>query len=463
MQPSPNAASGATFRSALRHRNFRVLLLGHGAGTIGQLTMTLAVGVEALDRTSSSLWLSATVALNFLPYVIFSGYAGVLADRWSRSAVLTLSLATRTACAAVVATGLSLGWPLPVLIMVTAAAAVLATPSYPALVAATPQCVPDEQLQSANALVTGVANAVWIAGPGVFGLVVLAGYGPTTATVGAAALFAAAAGLAARVNLPRPTGRSGNAGTLSELFTGLRVVATQAGVRRPMTVAVIDNFLYGYLVVSLVLLAEHVLGGQQAVGWLNAGMSGGALAAMAVVNRLASRRRPTPMLFAVMTAFAVSTVLIGLSGALPLAVVFVAVAGAATLIAEVIAVTLMQRAAPKDALARLFGVYDQIGVGAIAAGSLLAGPLADRLGPGTAIVVVAIGTLAASTIVTGRCAGSRKDQPRHARAGSPPGRRSIHTVTTRNPHVAPLLARDEGYGTAVVPPRWAAWSPPQGA
>ena len=92
-----------TFGSALHHRDFRLLLLGHGAGTIAQLMMTLAVGIEALDRTSSSLWVSVTVALGFVPYVVFSGYAGVLADRWSRSVVLVFSFASRAICAAVVA------------------------------------------------------------------------------------------------------------------------------------------------------------------------------------------------------------------------------------------------------------------------------------------------------------------------------------------------------------------------
>ena len=88
--------------------------------------------------------------------------------------------------------GLLLGWPVPVLVVVTAVAAVLATPSYPALAAATPECVADEQLPPANTLVTGVENAAWIAGPGALGVVVLAGYGPTIATAGSAALFAVA-------------------------------------------------------------------------------------------------------------------------------------------------------------------------------------------------------------------------------------------------------------------------------
>ena len=417
-----------TFRSALHHRDFRLLLLGHGVGTIAQLMMTLAVGIEALNRTSSSLWVSVTVALGFVPYVVFSGYAGVLADRWSRSVVLVVSFAARAVCAAVLAAGLLLGWQVPMLIVVTAIAAVLATPSYPALAAATPECVADEQLPPANALVTGVENAAWIAGPGAFGVVVLAGYGPTIATACSTALFAVAAMLAARVSLPRPPGGSAGAGLLAELVTGLRVVATQARVRRPMTVAVIDNFLYGYLVVALVLLAERGLGGSDAVGPLNAGLSGGALAAMAAVNRLASHRRPALVLFAVMAVFAVAIALLGLSGSLPPAVAFVTVAGAATLIAEVIAVTLLQRAAPDDVVARVFGVYDQLNVGAIAVGSLIAGPLADRLGAGTAIVTVAVGCLAASSIATARMRG-RQRPARHSVAvtasatSTPQGRR----------------------------------------
>ena len=65
-------------------------------------------------------------------------------------------------------------------------------------------------------------------------------------------------------------------------------------------------------------------------------------------------------------------------------IVLVALAGAGSLVAEVIAVTLLQRAVPGVVAARLFGVYDQLNVGAIALGSLLAGPLARWWGPGQA-------------------------------------------------------------------------------
>ena len=97
----------------------------------------------------------------------------------------------------------------------------------------------------------------------------------------------AAGCLAARVRLlppARATGAdvAGSEAGGSELWDGLRIVVSQGSVRRPMTVAVIDNFLYGYLVVAMVLLAESdCSAATEAIGWLNAGLSVGAIAAMA--------------------------------------------------------------------------------------------------------------------------------------------------------------------------------------
>ena len=114
-------------------------------------------------------------------------------------------------CARCSRPGLLLQWSVPLLVLLAAAAAVLATPSYPALAAATVQCVPDGPLPAANALVTGVENATWIAGPGVLGLILLAGQGPASAPSSPPGCFSPPAVLAARVQLPRPpaTGRSG--------------------------------------------------------------------------------------------------------------------------------------------------------------------------------------------------------------------------------------------------------------
>ncbi len=403
--PNGSTASGPisarpTYRSALRIRPFRLLLAAHGVGTIAQLMLTLALGIEVLDRTGSGAWVSITVALGFIPYVLASGYAGLLADRHSRSTILTWSFTTRAGCAAALATGLPLHWPIPLLVTLAATAAFAATPSYPALTAATVQAVPDDQLPPANALVTGVVNLTWMTGPGVLGVVLMLGHGPTIGTAIATGLFVLAAATSARARLDRPT--RAPSGWWPELRAGWHVVVRVGAVRRPMTAAVLGNFLYGYLVVAMVLLAVEAFGGDRGAGPLNAALSAGGLIALMLSNPLAARFRRAGLLFVVMTIFGVVTVALGLSTSLAVSVASAGLAGAMSLLAEVTSVTLLQQFTPEDLTARVFGVYDQLNVGAIAVGSLIAGPLADALGAGRAVVVVAAGCLTASVVVTRR-------------------------------------------------------------
>ena len=377
------------FRSALASKAFRRLCLAHGVATVGQLVLTLAVGVHVLTETQSGVWVSVTVALAFAPYALCSALAGVLADRRSRSAVLACAAGVRGLLALVLLAGTVSGWPVAVLVVVTALVAVAATPSYPSLAAATPQCVPDRDLPPANALVTCVENATWIAGPGVFGLLVLVGTGTEGAVLVAAVLYAVAGTLAATVRLDRPS-RPEPTSWLADLAAGLTAVARRPEIRRPMSLAVLDNFLYGYLVVAIVLLADAAPGGTGSLGLLNATLTAGALVSMLVVNRFTRGDHTSAVLVVTLLGFCVTLVALGAVGATVLGVALVAVAGGTTLVAEVAAVTLLQRGTDQGTLARVFGIYDQLNVGAIALGSLLAGPLSAQLGTRAALVVVAV-------------------------------------------------------------------------
>ncbi|HVH24349.1 MAG TPA: MFS transporter [Pseudonocardia sp.] len=390
------AAPAPTFRSALRSWRLRRLLVAHVAGTVGQQVLTLAVGLAVLERTSSGLWVSVTVALAFAPYALLSGYAGTLADRCSRSAVLAWSSTIRVVCAGVLSTGLLLGWPLPVIVLVAALAAVAATPSYPALAAATPQCVPAGNLPAANALVTGLENIGWIAGPGVLGLFLLAGHGPVAAVAATIGLFAVATAAASGVGLDRPA-RPEAAGWHSELLVAARLVVGDRLLRRLLTILVVDNLLYGYLVVAIVLIGTGPGSTGDSLGYLNTALTVGAVLAMPVVNRLADTPRTLGL---VMAGFGLSLLLLGLTGLSPAAIALVGCAGAATLIAEVLGVTMIQRGTPEQVHARVFGIYDQLAVGSVALGSLLAGPLADAVGSGGASVLVAVTGLLVTGVAT---------------------------------------------------------------
>ena len=380
------AVPAPTFRSVLGSWRLRRLLIAHVAGTIAQQVLTLAVGLAVLERTSSGIWVSVTVATAFAPYALLSGYAGTLADRCSRSTVLACSSAIRVGCAGALTAALLLGWPLPVIVLLTAAAAVAATPSYPALAAATPQCVPAGQLPAANALVTGLENIGWIGGPGVLGLFLLAGQGPVAAVAATVGLFAVATAACAGVRLPGPT-RAEPAGWHCELLVAARLVISDRLLCRLLTVLVVDNLLYGYLVVAIVLLGTGPGSTGDSLGYLNTAFTVGAVLAMPVINRFAGTPRTLGL---VMAGFGICVLLLGLTGPSPVAVALVGCAGAATLIVEVIGVTMIQRGTPEHVHARVFGIYDQLAVGSVALGSLLAGLLADAIGAGGASVLVAV-------------------------------------------------------------------------
>jgi hypothetical protein len=156
-----------------------------------------------------------------------------------------------------------------------------------------------------------------------------------------------------------------------------------------MSLAVLDNFLYGYLVVAIVLLADAAPAGGSPLGLLNATLTAGALASMLVVNRFTRGDRTATVLVVTLLGYCATLVVIGAVGATALGVALVAVAGGTTLVAEVAAVTLLQRGTDSATLARVFGIYDQLNVGAIALGSLLAGPLSAVAGPRGGLVAVA--------------------------------------------------------------------------
>jgi len=423
------------FRTVLARPAFRRLTVAHGLATLGQLVLTLAVGAH-VAQSASPVWASVAVALGFAPYALFSPLAGVLADRVSRSSVLGWSAAARAGLAAAVCAAIAVDVSAPVIVALAAVAAVAATPSYPALAAATPGCVADDELEPANALVTCVENASWIAGPGLFGLLLLSGLDMSVIAGTAAVPLLAAAVVALPVRLARPAERpTGN--LREELVAGLALVARRPQVRRPMLLAMLDNLVYGYVVAVLVLLAVEP-GGNTALGALQTALAVGALLATFAVGPLTRRRSTEVVLVGGLLVSGAGVVALGLLGMdAPAATLVAAVAlvGAAGLVAEVAAVTLLQRGTDPGAEGRVFGVYDQLNVGAIAVGSALAGPLGHALGAGPSIVVMGAAVIALALLGAGRVRRvSRRQVPTAADLGwrpCPPTSSSSRLSTSR--------------------------------
>jgi cyclic nucleotide-binding protein len=148
--------------------------------------------------------------------------------------------------------------------------------------------------------------------------------------------------------------------------------------------------LSGALDVLFVAVAISVLGkGQSWAGFLSSASGFGALVGAALAVALVGRRRLVPALAGGTLVFSGPVAVIGLAPAAATAPALFAVAGAGGSIAWVAGTTLLQRIAPDDMLARVFGVLEGLRAFALAIGSLGASALIAALGVRLALVTIA--------------------------------------------------------------------------
>ena len=80
----------ATF-AALKVRNYRYFATGSFISNVGTWLQRVAQDWLVLALTGSAGALGITTGLQFLPILLFSPFAGVLADRYSKRKVLTVT------------------------------------------------------------------------------------------------------------------------------------------------------------------------------------------------------------------------------------------------------------------------------------------------------------------------------------------------------------------------------------
>ncbi len=143
-----------------REPGFRRLFLatlGSGAGTWLAL---VALEVDVFERTHSSAWIAALLIADLLPTFAIGVFAGPLIDRLSRRALMIGSDLARFCAFAALAFTTS-----ATQIVVLAAVVGVATGFFrPAVYAAVPNLVEDEDLPGANSLLQTIDNATWAAG-----------------------------------------------------------------------------------------------------------------------------------------------------------------------------------------------------------------------------------------------------------------------------------------------------------
>jgi MFS family permease len=169
---------------AFAHHNFRVYVGGNSISLIGWWLQKVAVGWVAWTLTHSGAWLGFISLADFLPVLVLSPFAGVLADRRDRVRILRLTQLCGCAQASLLAVLVYSGAiGIHLLFGLVLALGVASSLAQPARLALIPTLVNRESLASALAINSVVFNMARFIGPAIAGFLI--------ADVGIAAAFVA--------------------------------------------------------------------------------------------------------------------------------------------------------------------------------------------------------------------------------------------------------------------------------
>ncbi|WP_194821418.1 MFS transporter [Micromonospora sp. S-DT3-3-22] len=373
----------------LRYAAFRRLAAGRLVNMVGNAVAPVALAFAVLDLTGSVRDLGLVVGARSLMNVLFVLFGGVLADRVPRRLVLVgsnlLGALTQAAVAALVLTGTA---TIPLLLALGAANGVVSALAQPASAAATPQTVPAELIQPANAIIRLGMNAGMIGGAALGGLLVAA-VGPGWGLAVDAFTFVLAAVAFAGVRVPAARGGDVRTGIVADLREGW----TEFAARTWVWVVVL-----GFMVLNAALTGGvSVLGpavadatiGRSAWGLVLAAQTVGMVVGGIVALRIRVRRL---LLLGVACMFAESLLLLGLA-LTPTLVALVAAAVAVGIAVEQFSVaweTSIAQHVPVDRLARVYS-YDMLGsFVAIPLGQVAVGPVAAVVGTRDTLLILAV-------------------------------------------------------------------------
>jgi MFS family permease len=403
--PSIRRTAVPTAFPALRHRNFRLFFGGFVVSLVGIWLQRVALAWLVLELTDSAFWVGSIQALGSLPVLLFSLYAGVLADRFPKERLVFVtqacSMVLALVLAAIVFAGIVELWHVAVIAFLLGTAAAFDIPARQSFLV---ELVGKDDLTNAIALNSSAFNASRVVGPAIGGVLI--------ATVGVGACFllnglSYIAVLAALFMMRLPPIRRSAEPTRawSSIKQGLRFVVTDVRIRTILlNVAVVGMFGFP-VIVLLPIVARDVLGlGAQAYGWMMSAFGVGAVAG-ALGLAVFSRRIPKGRVLGPAAAsFGALVVLVALTRSLPLVLILLTLVGLAMVLTTALTNTLLQTLAPDSLRGRVVSVYTMAFIGFTPFGAFQAGLIAEAFGAPTALAIGGLVTVAVAvtTVVRSR-------------------------------------------------------------
>jgi MFS family permease len=386
---------------AFTYRDFRLMWAGAFTSSVGTWMQEVAQNWLILTMTGSAFLLGLDAFLGDAPFLLFSLFGGVMADRVDRRRILLRSqyvqMSSATLLAALLLAHAVQVWMILTLSFVVGLAQSFGGPAYQALV---PTLVDKEDLPNAVALNSIQFNLARVVGP------VLAGI--AFYKLGAAACFGLnalsfLAPIAALLVLQRGGGIvPPTEGVLASLKTGLRAVQNTGPLRGLIVLSFVGSFCAMPLVTFLPVFARNVFH-RDAKGYsvLLAAFGIGAILGAVSVAAFGNVRRKGILAVVMQMIFGALMAAFAMSHTPLLSYVLLGLAGASLMVVFALFMTLVQANVENHLRGRVVSVYTLAFRGAMPLGNLVAGALAGAFSApkvlvanGAVMVLMGIVTLA---------------------------------------------------------------------
>ena len=386
----------------IRHRDFGLfwfgmLLVGIGAQiqsvTIGWQIYSVARETRSIEE---SAFLVGMVGLaEFLPLFALSLWAGSIADRHSRRAIVLTALGAEVLCLfglyAVALESTPNFNHIFAIAAVFGAARAFLSPAASSLV---PMLVPKSEMPQAISLKSLSWQAAVIVGPWIGGLLCAISTAFSFATATALLITGIAVMLFMRTNTT-PTRQPGS--QLQQIREGLAYTWSNKIVFGAISLDLFAVLLGGATSLLPAFASDILNVGAEGFGVLRSGPAIGAVIMALVLVRWPLKRRAGPRMFWAVAAFGAATIVFGLSKNMWLSVAALAVLGAADMISVYVRQTLVQIVTPDHMRGRVSSVSGLFISGSNELGEFESGVVSRLIGPVAAAVFGGVGTI----IVTG--------------------------------------------------------------
>ena len=378
--------------SPFRHRDFALFWVAIVNGSFAMSMVTVAIGWQVYAVREHPLDLGLVGLAEFLPLPLLALPAGNLADRVPRRFLYVFMLSTDVLVSAgllaITIAGANHVWPFFALAFLMGIGSSIGAPAGRAL---TPSLVPQEILVRALALRSVAFQFSLVAGPALGGL--LFALQAESVYLTAMCISLVALGCILALHGGREPATAGVEG-FHEVLAGVRLIRRTTVLLGAIS---LDLFavLFGGAVALLPVFAKDVLHvGPAGLGLLRSAPAIGSFLASLAIARRPVRQRAGPTLFVVVSLFGACMILFGVSNAMWLSLVALALGGAFDLVSVVLRSTILPLVTPDELRGRVNAVEMVFISASNELGAFESGVAAALVGAVPAVVIGGVATIA---------------------------------------------------------------------